>query len=437
MTKKKKIWIIVGAVVVVLLFVVLNLSKSGGVSYTVQAEKAERGEIVSIVTGTGAVQAKTTVKISADVAAKIVDMPVEEGDLVEKGDLLVTLDQTRYLAAVRQAEAALAAAQAMEKRSEAAKIQAEQNFQRSDKLYAQGLISDESYVQIKTALDIANADFESARYAINQQDAMLAQRQDDLSKTVIRSPIGGTITELNAEIGEIVMVGTMNNAGTVIMTVADLSTIEVEIEVDETDIAGVEVGQDAKIEIDAFPDTAFAGQVTEVGNAAQVSGYSTSDRVTNFLVTVLLLDSVPEIKPGMTATADITTDIRDNCLYVPIQAVVFREPKAEKSDSAKAAGSSGGAVAAELDSTDGTDVDEKKEEEPEEVEGVFCVVDGAARFKPVETGIADQQNIEIVTGIEEGDEVVTGSYTILRTIDDGATVAVKQDMFGNQKKREN
>ncbi len=429
MTKKKKIWLIVGAVVVVAVIAILNLRNSGGPSYTVQAEKAKRGTIKSIVTGTGAIQARTTVKISADVSAKIVDLPVEEGDSVTKGDILVKLDQGRYLAAVRQAEAALASAKAAQKRAEASMTQANQNLQRADELYAQGLISEEGYVQIKTAAEVASADKESARHAVKQQDALLAQRQDELDRTVITAPITGTITELNAEAGEIVVVGTMNNAGTVIMTVADLSTIEVEVEVDETDIAGVRVGQDAKIEVDAFPDTTFRGRVTEVGNSAQVSGLSSSDRVTNFLVTVLLLDDVPAIKPGMTATADITTDVRNNCLHVPIQSVVYRSLKEIKENDTETAESSGGAVAAELDSTES----DETQKEDKEVEGVFRIVDGKAEFVPVVTGIADQQNIEIVSGVKDGDEIVTGSYSILRTIKDGSEVTVKQENWKDKK----
>jgi HlyD family secretion protein len=429
MTKKKKIWLIVGAVVVVVIIAILNLSGNGGPSYSVLAEKAKRGKITSLVTGTGAIQARTTVKISADVSAKIVDLPVEEGDSVTKGDLLVRLDQGRYLAAVRQAEAALASAKAVQKRAEASMIEAEQNLQRADKLYEQGLISEEDYVQIKTASEVARADNESAKHAVRQQDALLAQRQDELDRTVITSPISGTITELNAEEGEIVVVGTMNNPGTVIMTVADLSTIEVEVEVDETDIAGVRVGQDAKIEVDAFPDTTFRGRVTEVGNSAQVSGISSSDRVTNFLVTVLLLDDIPTIKPGMTATADITTDVCDNCLHVPIQAVVYRSLKEIEKKRAQNAESSGGAVAAELDSTSSNE----EEEDDQEVEGVFRVVEGKVEFMPVVTGIADQQNIQIESGIDDGDEIVTGSYSILRTIEDGSAVTVKQEGWKDKK----
>ncbi|MFH2056636.1 MAG: efflux RND transporter periplasmic adaptor subunit [bacterium] len=430
MTKKKKIWIIVGFVVVILIFIIANLGQGGGASFAVTTEEVERGEIISLVTATGTVQARTTVKISADVSAKIVELPIQEGDQVSPGDLLIQLDRTRYLAAVRQTEAQLAAARADAKRAEASMIEARQTSERGQKLFVGDLISEEQHVQLATAFEVAEANYQSAQYNVAQMEAYLVQRNDDLAKTRITSPIRGTVIELNAEIGEIVMIGTMNNAGTVIMTVADLDTIEVEVEVDETDISHVKVGQEVEIEVDAFPDTTFTGEVTEVGNAAQISGYSTSDRVTNFLVTVLLLDDVPEIKPGMTATTDITVDRREDAVCVPIQAVVYREKDKEEAKSAPETGEgSSGAIAAE---TPGDSA--KDEEKPVELEGVFRVVGDSVEFVPVETGIADQQRIEIVSGLEPGERIVTGSYTILRTIKSGAKITIKESVKDKENK---
>jgi HlyD family secretion protein len=429
MTKKKKVWIIVGFVAVILIFIIANMGQGGGATFTVTAEKAKRGKIISLVTATGTVQARTTVKMSADVSAKIMKLPIKEGDLVAPGDLLVQLDRTRYLAAVRQAEAQLSAAKANEKRSEASLLEARQTFERGKKLYERELISEEQFVQLETAFEVAKAIHESSQYTIAQQQAYLVQRDDDLSKTKITSPIHGTITELNAEVGEIVMIGTMNNPGTVIMTVADLDTIEIEVEVDETDISRVKLGQNVEIEVDAFPDTTFRGQVTEVGNAARISGYSTSDRVTNFLVTVLLLDDVPDIKPGMTATADITVDRRENALCVPIQAVVYREQEKEK-EKEEQPESTSGALAADAPSDSSSDDDD----ELEELEGVFRIAGDSVLFVPVETGIADQQRIEIVSGLEEGEQIVTGSYSILRSIKAGAQVTIKESYKDKQDK---
>jgi HlyD family secretion protein len=428
MNKKKKLWLIIAGAVVVILIIVLAASKDSGMVYSVQSGKVEKGEIVSLVTATGSVQAKTTVKISADVAAKIIELPVKEGDQVKKGDVLIKLDQTRYQAAVSQYEAALAAARSAEKRSEASLLEAKQTYDRGRKLYAAQLISEENQTQLQTALDVAKANLESSQYYTKQQKASLEEIRDNLDKTVIKTPIDGTVTSLNAEIGEIVMVGTMNNAGTVIMTVADLSTIEVEVNVDETDVARVQIGQDTKIELDALPDTSFKGVVTEVGNAAQNVGTS---GVTNFTVKILLLEKVEGIKPGMTATVDITTDKRKDVLYVPIQAVVMRP---DKSDSLKKAaggsGSSGGAVAAAVDSTKSSKKDDKK---PKELEGIFKLAGDVVKFVPIKTGIADQQNIEITEGLADNEEIIIGSYKTLRTIEDGAKVKVSKEIIKEEK----
>ncbi len=426
--RSRNILIIVGIAVIAVVVVFANLRSSGADVYKVQVEEAKEGEIISEVTATGWMQAKTTVQISADVSAKIVELPVEEGDLVTKNQVLIRLDPTRYQAAVGQARASLAAAKAMEKSAEANVVEARQAFERYSDLYKNKLVSEEEFTRIKTGFEVAEANLESARYNTEQQQAFLDQRIDDLEKTVIRSPIDGTVTELNAEIGEIVMIGTMNNPGTVIMTVADLNTIEVEVEVDETDIAKVKLGQPAKIEVDAFPDTTFRGEVTEVGNAAIRGTSGSTDVAPNFLVKILLLDDVPEIKPGMTATADVTTAKREHATYVPIQAIVMRPEKIDTLEKApEPEPESGDVMAAEVkDENSGAAASGGKEVKPKEIEGVFTVVDGSAKFVPVTTGISDQQNIEIVAGLNKGDKVVTGSYRVLRNLKNGDKVEIEK-----------
>ncbi len=425
MTKKKRnIFIVAGVVLLLVIFVVANMSREGGNVSSVQTEKVKKGEITSEVTATGAVEARTTVKISADVSAKIIDLPVREGDEVKAGAVLVRLDPTRYEAAVSQAEAAVASARASEKRAEASLIEARQNFERAKKLFAAQLISEEQHIQAETSFQVAQANYESSQFLTKQQIAVLEQERDILRKTLITSPIDGTIVALNAEVGEIVMIGTMNNPGTVIMTVADLSTIEVEVEVDETDVAKLHLGQPARIAVDAFPDTTFTGEVSEIGNAAQSSGSSLSDRVTNFLVKILLTDDVPGIKPGMTATADIEVARQKDILYVPIQAVVMRPEKIDTLDKAPAKEpASGGAIAAEVESA--ATVSSNEAAKPKEIEGVFVIKDGVAKFVTVKTGISDQQNLEIVEGLAVDDEIVSGSYRVLRSLEDGAKVKVE------------
>lgn len=405
MKKKKKIIIILGVIAVVAIIVVVNILKSGEKAYKVQAEKVARDDITSIVTANGRITPKTDVQISAYVPAKIILLPVKEGDQVKKGQLLVQLDQTEYKAAVNQAKAQLSSA-------EANLEQAQLTHQRQKELFEKNLSSKEQYDLALTQLHLAQAQ-------LDQATANLEQTEYNLSKTTITSPMDGMVTALNAEVGEIVLIGTMNNPGTVIMMISDMSETQAEVEVDETDIASVKLGQETKIEIDAFPDTTFKGEVTEIGHTARISGLGTQDQVTNFLVKVMLLDKIPDLKPGMSATADITTNSHPNVLNVPIQAVVMRE---EKTDTLKEEKKEEGALA----STDSTKAKKEKEKKKKEVEGVFVVKEGRAKFVKVQTGIADQQNIEILSGISDGDQVITGSYKTLRTLKDGDKIKIEK-----------
>ncbi|MGB3092784.1 MAG: efflux RND transporter periplasmic adaptor subunit [Candidatus Zixiibacteriota bacterium] len=409
MKKKKKIIIILGAVIVVAIVIVANMLKSGEKTYQVQAEKVERSDLTSVVTANGRIVPKTDVQISAYIPAKITKLPVEEGDVVQKGQLLVQLDDTEYRAAVNRSRAELASAKASME-------QAQLVFNRQKELFGKKLSSEEQYDMARTDLDLAKARHQQAA-------ASLDQTRYNLSKTTMTSPMDGIVTSLNAEVGEIVMIGTMNNPGTVIMTVSDMSEIETEVEVDETDIAQVKLGQETEISIDAYPDTTFKGRVTEIGHTARVSGLGTQDQVTNFLVKVMLIDEVSTIRPGMSASVDITTDSRTDVLSVPIQAVVMRE---EKSDTLTEEGEEKEGAVASTDSGSVKDEKKGKKKEKEEAEGIFLVVDGRSKFVQVATGIADQQNIEIVSGIDEDDQVVTGSYKILRTLKDGDKVKVTE-----------
>jgi HlyD family secretion protein len=394
-----------------------NVMKSGEKTQPVQAEKVKKSDITSLVTANGRIIPKTDVKISAYVPAKIVKLPVEEGDEVRRGQLLVQLDITEYQAAVNQFKAQMASAKASLE-------QAQLFFTRKKELFEKKLTSQEEYDLAKTELDLAQA-----RY--DQAEAALEEAKYSLSKTTITAPMAGVVTSLNAEEGEIVMIGTMNNPGTVIMTISDMSEIEAEVEVDETDIAEVRLGQEVKIEIDAYPDTSFKGKVAEIGHTARISGLGTQDQVTNFLVKVTLLDEVPNIRPGMSASVDITTNQREDALNVPIQAVVIREEKGDtlagKEEEMEGALASTDSVSEKAEEKKESDkIRGKEEEEKKEVEGVFVVENERAKFVKVTTGIADQQNIEIVSGINEEDMVVTGTYKILRTLKDGDKVKVTE-----------
>ena len=417
MKKKKKILIILGLVLVVAIIVIVNVFKSGEKTYQVQAEKVEKSDITALVTANGKIVPRTDVKISAYVPAKITKLPVEEGDAVEEGQLLVQLDATEYRAAVNQAKAQLASAKASLE-------QARLVYNRQKELFDKKLTSKEQYDMAQTDLQLSEARYQQAV-------ASLDQAKYNLSKTTMTSPMDGIVTALNAEVGEIVMIGTMNNPGTVIMAVSDMSEIEAEVEVDETDIAGVKIGQEAEIKIDAYPDTTFKGKVTEIGHTARISGLGSQDQVTNFLVKVMLLDEVPTIRPGMSASVDITTNFRSDVLNVPIQAVVMREEKVDTLASKKE--EKEGALAS-VDSISKKGNKKDKKNKKKEIEGVFVVQEGRANFFEVKTGIADQQNIELVSGVNEDDMVVTGSYKILRTLKDGDRVKLTKKKSELEKK---
>lgn len=401
MAKKSSRKRIIVIVIVAILLVALGYQavfRKKGKTIEVQVEEAEKGDITSVVTAIGSVKARTDVKISADVMGRIVDLPVREGQDVKTGDLLVRIDPAEYEADVNRLKASLLSARAFLEKARIA-------YNRNRELYKRNLIS-------KEELDMSESDYNSAEANVSQAEAGLDQARDKLNKTTIRAPMDGKITALNSEKGENVVIGTMNNPGTVIMVISDMSAIEIDAQVDETDIAYVKKGQDVAIELDAFPDTTLKGSVTEIGNSAMVTGSSAQNQVVNFLVTILIKDDVEGIRPGMSATVDITTAERYDVVVVPIQSIVMRKP----SDTLTTENKDGGG--SESDSA-AAEADDKEKEKEEPLEGVFVVKEGIARFVPVTTGIADQQNIEIEKGIAEGDSIITGRYKVLRSLKPG------------------
>ncbi|MCP4581705.1 MAG: efflux RND transporter periplasmic adaptor subunit [candidate division Zixibacteria bacterium] len=407
MAKKKKLFLILSAVVVVAAFVVLALVRNQEKLIPVTVETVEKGEIISLVTANGKVEAETKVNISADVMGRIVNLPVVEGDYVEKGQLLVEIDKTQKLTDVAQMRAALASAKVSEE-------EAQINYDRQAQFIQRKHISQAEFDMARTALDRAKA-------VVNQSQAGLNRALDQFNKCTIKAPMTGTITTLNSEEGENVIIGTMNNLGTVIMVISDLSEIVVKADVDETDIARLALEQGVEIALDAFPDTTFKGMITEIGNAAKISG-SFQNEVTNFEVTILITDDVEGIKPGMNATVDITTNTREDVIKIPIQAVVMRKPVEEEKTEDE---TTEGAVASQSEDEETSDKDKSKEEE-EEIDGVFIEDNQEVKFAPVVTGVADQQYIEIETGLEVDQIIVTGSYKTLRSLEHGDKVKPKE-----------
>jgi len=425
--KKKRILIFGGLGLIIVIIVAVNLLKSGEKTVAVETDKTKKSDLTATVSAEGKMEAKTQVKISAYVPAKIVRLPVKEGERVHKGKILVQLDQVAYQAAVDQVKATLESARARLKLSEATLEQSKLIYDRQKKLFEQSLTSQEQFDAARTDYNARLAEVESSRYLVSQSQASLVQAQDNLDKTTITSPINGIVTDLNAEEGEIVMVGTMNNPGTVILTVSDLSEIQADVDVDETDVANLKLGQEAKIRIDAIPDTSFNGLVNEIAGTGKVEGLGTQNQVTNFEVKVLMKDEVPNVRPGMSCTVDITTAHHPRVLNLPIQAVVIRELPEDSLKALQGKGKESEALAAtDKDKKPAKDTLSQKNQKKKEVEGVFVLKEGKAVFTPVQTGIADKQNIEITSGLKEGDEVITGSYRILRNLKNGDSVKVSK-----------
>ncbi len=409
MMKRKRLWLAVAVLLVIATVVGAVLRGRGKNVPEVQTAKVERQEIVQKVSATGKIQPKTKVDISADVSAKITKLAVVEGQPVSKGGLLVTLDQARYLAAVESAEASVSSAQSNAALVNENMVQAANEFRRSQQLLESESESQASFEAKRAQYQVEVARHKSAMDQVAQAKAALKQARDDLSKTTIYSPMAGTISALNKEEGEIALGSQFQKD--VILTVADLSAMEAQVKVDENDLIAITVGQAAEIEVDALPDQLLRGLVSEIGSSAVSAGAGTSEQKTEFEVKITLTDPPSTLRPGMTASAGIITNTNPSALSVPLQSVVARPVdqltrKGEQRKDAEA---------------------RYKVDRDGFVEVVFCIEQGKAVAKQVKTGIQSDELIEILDGLKEGDEVVTGSYrAISKDLKNGAAVTIKQ-----------
>ena len=408
--KKKYLWLGSGVLVAALAAGAWVIKNGKEELQEVQTEMTERRTIVQKVNATGRIQPKTQIKISADVSAKITGLYVEEGQWVEQGELLVELDRERYLAAVESAEANVRSAQADAKLVRQNMLKTEKDYDRSRDLVARGLESQAVLDREMAAYQVEVARYESAQDQVEQVKGALKQTQDALSKTRIYSPMPGTISDLNKEQGEIAIGSQFQED--VILVVADLTVMEAQVNVDENDIVSVEIGQEAEIEVDALLGQTLKGRVHEIANTANVGGESTTDQKTEFEVKITVIDLVTTLRPGMTASADIVTQTKENVVGVPIQSVAVRT--------------------VDQLSVEGEDREETEKKYTSDKDGfveiVFCIEDGNAIARQVKTGIQSDEYIEILSGIEEEDEVVTGSYrAISKDLANGAEITVNND----------
>jgi HlyD family secretion protein len=408
----KRKTVLIGAAVLVVVAVIsgMALRGQGKKAPEVQTAKVQRQKIVQKVNGTGKIQPKTQVEISADVSAKIIKLPVVEGQWVTKGALLVGLARERYIAAVQSGEASVSSAEANASLVSENMSRAENEYKRSKELLASKLESQSAFEAKQAEYRVEVARHKSAMDQVSQAKAALRQARDDLSKTTIYAPMSGTISALNKEQGEIALGSQFQKD--VILVVADLSAMEAQVNVDENDIMSVAIGQPAEIEVDALPNQKLKGIVSEIASSANSTGAGSTEQKTEFEIKISIVDPPKTLRPGMTASADIVTKTNENALSVPLQSVAARTVdqltlKGEKRKDAEA---------------------RYKPDKDGFVQVVFCVDKGKAVARQVDTGIQSDELIEIVSGLKEGDEIVTGSYrAISKDLDNGAVVTINNN----------
>jgi HlyD family secretion protein len=446
MSRKKKILIGAGVVVVLGAVAFANVKFKRKEGTVVNVEAVQKRDLQALVSASGKIQPQRLVNISADTMGRVTELRVEEGQRVQKGQFLLQIDPRNLTTAYNQTSASLAASRSMMEQLRVSlegtrtNLKAAQdNFTRQQQLWKQGLTTKEALENAENQVKVRQAELnsqerqiETQRLRMTQEQATVENAKLNLSKVRIESPITGIVTRRNIEEGETVVIGTMNNAGTVLLTVADMSVIEAEVEVDETDIPSVQLGQKAKVTIDAMPGKTFTGKVTEIGNSPiQAAGTMAASQATNFKVKVTLDGEVPDVRPGFTCTAEITTATRQQVVAIPIQATAVREVIVDKEgnivrDESKAPAK--GRPAPVLDQ------DLKPGQERKELEGVFVVRDNKAVFTPVKTGIAGEKYFEVVSGANVGDQVIIGPFSSVRELRDGAAVRIEAATRGTAAK---
>ena len=466
MAKKKgssrRLLIILLAVVVVLVilgFIAAQFINRGGDGLAVETVTVEIRTLTQVVTSSGKVQPEVEIVISPDVSGEIIQLPVKEGQPVRKGELLARIKPDFYAAQVEQAEANVLQGQAMEAQRRADMLNAEQELNRQESLFEKSVVAESALQQAQTQYEIAKAGLEAAQFSVQSAKARLRESREQLNKTVLYSPMDGTVSKLDIELGERV-VGTSQMAGTPMMTIARLDQMELEVDVNENDVVNVSLADTASIEIDAYPERTFRGVVTEIANSARLIGAGTQEQVTNFPVKIRILDphnaearmasgqggmleqevpvamqDYPSFRPGMSGTVDIFTKTVAEVVAVPIQAVTVRDFNQIRADEERRNRRRGNrSDTTETASEDGgqQDVPESlREEDLRKV--VFLMVEDKAQIIEVETGIADDRYIEVKTGLEGGERVITGPFrAVSRTLRPDMDVKERESRFGRR-----
>lgn len=408
MSKAGKVALGVAGAVLLTGLIVLSASAKRERGAEVRFEKVGRRDLVAAVTASGKIQPKTKVDVSPDITGRITQLAVHEGDFVKKGQFLLQIDPTVYQAGLARAQATFASAQASFVQAQASRDQARRALERSKQLKQQNpnLISDEQLDQAQTAFNVADAVANSAEHQVEQARAGVQESRDQLSKTHIVAPMTGRITRLAVEEGEVAVPGTFSKDVGLLLTVSDLSVMQTKVNVDETDVVRVKLGDSVEVTIDAFPDTVFIGRVTKIANSALLAqaaaaASGTNDRAVDYEVEITLTNPPADVRPDLSATARIVTDTRKQSLAIPIIALTVRENTPVTPETRR----------------DTSKVGKKKD-----TEGVFIVSNGKATFRPVQVGIAGDEYFEVLGGIKEGEQIVAGPYQAIRDLKDGSPV---------------
>lgn len=417
MGKKAKLSIAAGAVVVIVGVSALAAATRGNSGTQVMLAAVSLRDLESIVSGNGYIRPHRRVDIQSDIMGRIVELSVREGQQVRKDQVLLRIDATEVQAAVDQARAQVSEAQTRAAQAEAQLLQAERAYERTRALASTGtesLVSRQVLEEAETAVRVQRAVLEAARFGVEQSRAALGQATQRLSKTIIRSPMDGVVTRLNVDEGETAIIGTMNNAGSLLLTVADLSVMEAVVKVDETDVPEISIGDSASVQIDAFPRQSFVGRVTEISHSSvrppgsqAAAAQPTQGQAVDFEIVITLASPPPNLRSDLSATADIVTAIRTGVLSIPIIALTVREQGdvetlPQEDPAARAAGEAA--------------------RRAQDVEGVFVIREGKAKFLPVEVGIGGREYFEVLSGLTGQDSVVSGPYEAIRGLRDDAPV---------------
>jgi HlyD family secretion protein len=429
-SRKKLYWIIGIVLVIVGAVIAVGMSKKREKPILVTTDKAFRKNITQLVTATGKIQPEIEVKISPEVSGEIIELPVKEGQIVHKGDLLLRIKPDTYRAQVEEQQAALSSARAAIAQHQSQLAKAEADYKRSKSLFDSKLIPESDRKSAQTNYEIAQSALNASQFDVQRAEGALRTINQALSKTTIVAPTDGSISSLTSRLGERV-VGTSQFAGTEVMRIADLTNMEARVNVNENDIVNVKIGDNVRISVDAYPDRKIAGVVREIASTATTNNSGTQEQVTNFEVKVRVSDKSVRLRPGMSTTADIETDTVQNAIAVPIQSVTVRSTDSKLSPEEREK-QSAQSVAKDDDNkaevTNQTLEKQKEREQREKLQRVVFIKEGdKVRMQKVETGIADTTFIEIKNGIKPGDEVVSGSYTVIsRKLKDGAKVAIEK-----------